>query len=70
MYSFKESQASYGGILLDEVDMKTLSLIKHPHIYTLGEMLNVNLICGGYNMGISFIQGYRVGKHLGESYGI
>lgn len=70
MYSFKESQASYGGILLDEVDMKTLSLIKYPHIYTLGEMLNVNLICGGYNMGISFIQGYRVGKHLGESYGI
>ncbi len=65
-YSFKESQASYGGILLEEVDMKTLSLQKNANIYAIGEMLNVNLICGGYNMGISFIQGFRVGKHLGE----
>lgn len=64
LYPFKESQASYGGILLSELNRKTLSLSKYDHIYTIGEMLDVNLCCGGYNMGAALIEGYRVGKNL------
>lgn len=65
-YDFKDSQASYGGILLSEINLQTLSLKKHENIYVLGEMLNVNLPCGGYNIGTALIEGYRVGKMLGE----
>ncbi len=64
MYPFRESQASYGGILLSEMDKSTLTLKKHKNIYCIGEMLDANLKCGGYNMGFSFVEGYRVGWRL------
>lgn len=65
LYPFKDSQISYGGILLEEIDEKTYQLRKHPHIYVLGEMLDINLPCGGYNIGTCFLEGYKVGTHLG-----
>jgi predicted flavoprotein YhiN len=64
LYPFKESQASYGGILLDEVDKERLCLKKYPYIYAIGEMLDVNLKCGGYNMGMSLVEGFEVGRRL------
>lgn len=64
LYPFKESQASYGGIRLDEINKETLSLKKYPHIYAIGEMLDADLICGGYNIGTCMVEGYRIGKEL------
>ncbi len=64
LYPFKESQASYGGIRLDEINHETLALRKYPHIFAIGEMLDVNLICGGYNIGTCMVEGYRIGKEL------
>ncbi len=64
LYPFRESQASYGGIRLNEINKETLALNKYPHIYALGEMLDVNLMCGGYNIGTCMVEGYRIGKEL------
>lgn len=66
LYPFRESQASYGGIELFEIDEKTLHLIKDEHIYVIGEMCDVNLPCGGYNMGVALLSGFRVGKEIEE----
>lgn len=66
LYPFKESQASYGGIELSEIDKKTLHLIKDEHIYVIGEMCDVNLPCGGYNMGVALLSGFRVGQEIRE----
>lgn len=63
-YSFKDSQISYGGILLEEVDKKTMRLNKYKDIIVLGEMLDQNFICGGYNMGMAFIEGYKAARRL------
>lgn len=70
LYPFEESQASHGGIRLAEINPQTLSLKKDRHIYALGEMLDVNFICGGYHIGSAFIEGYRVGKELEGNHGI
>jgi predicted flavoprotein YhiN len=67
LYPFRESQASYGGILLSEIDEKSLTLRKYPNISCIGEMLDVNLKCGGYNMGMSLVEGYRIGRRLLEN---
>lgn len=64
LYPFKQSQISYGGIRLSEVDLTTMQSRKFPHIYLAGEMLDQNFICGGYNMGLSFIEGYKIGRRL------
>ena len=60
LYSFKESQASYGGILLDEIDLNKLCLKKYPDIYTIGEVIDLNFSCGGFNIGYNMIEGYKV----------
>lgn len=63
-YSFRYSQVSYGGIYLNQIDKKTLSVKNQDHLYLAGEMLNESFPCGGYNMGLSLLEGYKVGKTL------
>ena len=63
-YPLKESQASFGGISLSEVNHSNRQRIKYPHIYRLGERLSPCFPCGGFNRGISFIEGYIAGKAL------
>lgn len=65
-YGFEESQISYGGIHLSEVDLDTMRLKKYDSIYAIGEMLNQNFICGGYNMGMAFMEGLIAGKDLAK----
>lgn len=64
LYPFMESQISYGGISLDCLDPKTMEVRKHAHTYLAGEMLDQNFPCGGYNMGMAFIEGYKIGRRL------
>lgn len=58
-YELKESQVSKGGILLDEIDLHNMSLKKYSDIYVGGEIIDLSAICGGYNMGLAFITGYK-----------
>ena len=60
LYSFKESQASYGGISLDEINLNNFTLKKYPDIYAIGEVIDLNFKCGGYNIGYNMIEGYKV----------
>lgn len=64
LYSFKESQASYGGISLDEIDLTDFSLKKYKDIYVAGEIIDLNFRCGGYNIGYNMIEGYKVIKKI------
>lgn len=63
-YGFEDSQISYGGVLLDNLNLEDFSLKKQRNIFLGGEMLDVNCPCGGYNMGLSFLEGYQIGKSL------
>lgn len=63
LYPLSESQIAFGGIDRNEID-ETYQLKKHAGIHAIGELLDYNYPCGGYNMGHSLIEGYIVGKRL------
>lgn len=59
--SFDRSQVTTGGISLKEID-DNLMLNKLKDIYVTGEILDVDGICGGYNLAFAFITGFIVGE--------
>ena len=51
---FKNAQVTRGGIHLDEVDPHTMASRLFDGLYILGETLNVDGPCGGYNLHFAF----------------
>ena len=62
---YDRSQVTTGGVSLDEVN-EDLSLRKLPNVYVIGEALDIDGICGGYNLANAFITGYLVGSSLND----
>lgn len=63
--TFNESQVCSGGILLSEVDLNTMESKLVNNLYIVGELLDITGDCGGYNLGIAWRTGLKVGKALG-----
>lgn len=63
LYSLNESQVTRGGILIEELN-NDLSLKKDGNIYFLGEMIDVDGKCGGYNIYFALASGYFVGSKI------
>lgn len=63
LYSLNESQVTRGGILIEELN-NDLSLKKDKNIYFLGEMIDVDGKCGGYNIYFALASGYFVGSKI------
>ena len=62
--SLKENaQVTAGGISLDEIT-KNLECRKHKGLYITGELLDVDGMCGGYNLHWAFISGIIVGQNI------
>lgn len=55
-YDFDASQVTVGGIDTNEVS-SNLELKKYPNMYILGELLDVDGLCGGYNLHFAFASG-------------
>ncbi len=49
LYDYDAAQVTSGGVSLDEID-ETFSSKKENNVYLLGEMLDVDGKCGGYNL--------------------
>jgi len=45
-----EETVSAGGIDLVEINSKTMEFKKYPHLYAIGEILNIDGFCGGFNL--------------------
>ncbi len=58
---FAQSQVTAGGIPLTELN-EYLESKFHPNIYFTGELLDVDGICGGYNLHFAWISGMLVGE--------
>ena len=48
-YPLKDAQVCRGGVSLNEVN-ENLELLKYPNIYIAGELLDIDGICGGFNL--------------------
>lgn len=60
---FEASQVTRGGVLKQEVS-DHLELMNHPNAFVLGETLNIDGDCGGYNLHFAFACGYHVANYL------
>ena len=64
--SFDMAQVCAGGIPAEEVSAKTLESLRMPGLYLAGELLDVDAICGGYNLQWAWSSGYTAGCHAGR----
>ena len=61
---FKNSQVTRGGVDLSQINCHDYSAKKFENLYIIGEALNIDGDCGGYNLHFAFASGYRLGKIL------
>lgn len=65
--SFDMAQVCAGGVPEDEVNPVTLESRKLPGLYFAGELLDVDAVCGGYNLQWAWSSGYTAGTHAAQS---
>ena len=64
---WKSSQVTAGGLLLSEFNNRTLESKKVSGLYCSGEILDVDGICGGYNLHWAWASGYIAGLSAAKS---
>ena len=65
-YGFTASQVTVGGVSLDEVNEETLEIKKMPQAYICGELLDIDGLCGGYNLHWALASGMLVGHEISK----
>ena len=63
---FDSSQVCNGGVSLDEININTMESKIVKDLYIIGELLDINGNCGGYNLTECWISGILSGKSIGE----
>lgn len=59
---FENAQVTGGGVLLREINAKTMESLKQKNIFLAGEILDVAGQCGGYNLHWAWCSGIRAGR--------
>lgn len=62
--SFDKAQVTCGGLSLDEIDLETMEVKKVNNLYVIGELLDVDGDCGGYNLTFAFLTALKVGENI------
>jgi len=61
---FKNAQVTAGGVKLSEINHHTFESKRHKGLYIIGEALDVDGDCGGYNLQFAFASGMCAGDSL------
>lgn len=61
---FSKAQVTAGGVKLSEIDPYTFESKKHPGLYIIGEALDIDGDCGGYNLQFAWASGMCAGDSL------
>lgn len=64
--AYEQAQICCGGVDTREVDPETMESRYVPGIYFAGELLDVDGICGGYNLQWAWSSGYVAGRSAGS----
>lgn len=54
---------SSGGVPLREINFKSMESTKVPHLYIVGDLLNIDRPSGGYSLQLCWTTGYVAGNH-------
>ena len=65
--SFAQAQVCSGGVALDELNPATLECSKSHGLYVAGELMDIDGMCGGYNLQWAFSSGMRAGYAAASS---
>ena len=60
---FEQAQVSAGGVSTEEIDVHTMESRKIPGLYFAGEVMDVDGMCGGYNLQWAWSSGFLAGSH-------
>lgn len=63
---YKDAQITVGGILESEVNIDTCESKKYKGLYIIGELLDYQGPCGGYNLHHAFSTGIKAANHIAE----
>jgi len=61
---YQLAMSTSGGVSLDEIDLNTFESKKYPHLYIIGEALDVDGDTGGYNIQFAFSSGWLCAQDL------
>ncbi|MCM1288336.1 MAG: aminoacetone oxidase family FAD-binding enzyme [Clostridium sp.] len=59
---YEQAQVTAGGIELSAIDKNTMKIKDIEHIYAAGEALDIDGICGGYNLTFAILSGKLAGE--------
>ena len=63
LYDFDNAQITCGGVSLKDIDSNFKSL-KEDNVYLIGEMLDIDGLCGGYNLRFALSSAMKLVKNL------
>lgn len=63
LYDLAFAQVCHGGVDLSEID-ENFALKRYPGAYITGELLNIDGVCGGYNLFFAFASALVVAREL------
>lgn len=62
--SFRQAMVTAGGVALGEISLKTMESKKHPGLFFIGEVLDVDGDTGGYNLQFAFASAAAAAKAI------
>lgn len=62
--SFDKAQVCSGGVSLEEINPTTMESTLVKDLYIIGELLDVDGDCGGYNLGFAWMSGIVAGENV------
>lgn len=62
--TFDKAQVCSGGVPLTEINPYTMESLKNKGLYIVGELLDVDGDCGGYNLGFAWMSGILAGSSI------
>jgi len=63
---FEQAQVCAGGVCTSEINPLTMESVYTEGLYLTGELLDIDGICGGYNLQWAWSTGYIAGKHAAK----
>lgn len=65
---WRDAQATFGGVAIDEINMETMESNIVPGLYLAGEIINRQGPCGGYNLQNAWETGIKAAKAINAAY--
>jgi predicted Rossmann fold flavoprotein len=64
LMGFERAVVADGGLLIDEVDMRTMRSKKFENLYVTGDLLHINRPSGGYSLQLCWTTGFLAGESV------